>query len=80
MKMYNIQFEPFGERVAFKQELDNLETSGRPLQRIMKQAGVGMFWALVIAIVAARAIYFNPNFAESFISFLSDHLRLILNG
>ncbi|PNG24934.1 hypothetical protein [Methylocella silvestris] len=78
--MYNIQFEPFGERVVVKQELDNLANSDRPLQRTMLKVGVGMFWALVIAIVTARAVYFNPNFAESFVAFLSDHLRLILNG
>ncbi|WP_238253900.1 hypothetical protein [Methylorubrum podarium] len=30
------------------------------------RTGVGLFWALVVVIVAARAAYFHPEFAERF--------------
>ncbi len=41
------KFDPFGEPVAIAETAE--------------QARAGLFWALVIAIVAARAVYFEPG-------------------
>jgi hypothetical protein len=41
-----------------------------------------LFWAAVVAIVAARAIYFDPDFAERFssVAALVGHVRTIVGG
>ena len=54
---------------------------GRP-PRIILRSGVGLFWMLVIGIVAARAAYFDPDFAEKFgsIAALTNYLHAILSA
>ncbi|GJE31222.1 hypothetical protein [Methylobacterium oxalidis] len=65
--MRQIQFDPFGEPVA-----QDLRAVGRgesrqgPVSRAVMRSGVGLFWVLVIGIVAARVAYFDPDFAEKF--------------
>ena len=50
-------FDPFGEPVpAAEQTL----ASRRPA-KWLKSAGTGLFWVLVVAIVLARAVYFEPG-------------------
>lgn len=65
--MSPLQFDPFGEPVAqsFRHQA---ETTGRakPGPRPALRAGTGLFWVLVIGIVAARAAYFDPDFAGRF--------------
>jgi hypothetical protein len=50
-------FDPFGEQVVMTERTQPVRGS-----RWLKRAGAGLFWTLVIVIVAARAIYFEPGF------------------
>ncbi|GLS45268.1 hypothetical protein [Methylobacterium brachythecii] len=76
--MRPIQFDPFGEPVAHGTD------HGAPssVSRIALRTGVGLFWAMVVVIVAARAAYFNPNFAEKFgsVASLIGHLKTIVGA
>ena len=59
--MHDDEFEPFGEPVA-RRLSDAPALSGRADPgRLLLRSGVGMFWALVVGVVAARAIYFDPG-------------------
>ena len=49
-------FDPFGEQVAATGTVEPVRGS-----RWLARTGAGLFWTLVIAIVAARAIYFEPG-------------------
>ena len=70
-----VQFDPFGEPVALGAE----QATRSSASRIVLRSGVGLFWAMVVAIVAARAVYFDPDLAEKFGDFASllSHLRTI---
>lgn len=63
------QFDAFGEPVT-----QGLHAAAEPANcthttsRIALKAGIGVFWTLVVVIVAARAAFFDPNFAEHFSS------------
>ena len=59
--MQDPRFDPFGEPVA----MADSHASGRG-SRLLTRAGAGLFWALVIIIVAARAIYFEPGVFNGF--------------
>ena len=50
------KFDPFGEPVAMADAVEAV-----PASRWLTRAGAGLFWTLVIAIVAARAVYFEPG-------------------
>jgi hypothetical protein len=50
------KFDPFGEPVAIVDALEPASASWW-----LARTGAGLFWALVIAIVAARAVYFEPG-------------------
>jgi hypothetical protein len=50
------KFDPFGEPVAMADTTEPARAS-----RWLTRTGAGLFWALVIAIVAARAVYFEPG-------------------
>ena len=50
------KFDPFGEEVA----MADAAAPARD-QRWLTRTGAGLFWTLVIAIVAARAVYFEPG-------------------
>ena len=85
--MRHIQFEPFGEPVDEAVAHDprsgwmpNAEK--RTASRIVLRSGVGLFWMLVIGIVAARAAYFDPDFAEKFgsIAAVTHYLHSILSA
>ena len=49
------KFEPFGEPIAIA------DVARTPASRWLARAGAGIFWALVITIVVARAIYFEQG-------------------
>jgi hypothetical protein len=49
------KFDPFGEPVAIA------DTAEPGASRWLARTGGSLFWALVIAIVAARAVYFEPG-------------------
>ena len=74
--MYNNQqFEPFGESVPLR------EAGARALpawRARVVNLGVGAFWALVILVVAARAVYFHPDVAKSFIVAAVDGLSRLV--
>ena len=81
--MRQLQFDPFGEPVA--QDLRSIDVAGsRPgaVSRIALKAGVGVFWGLVVVIVAARAAYFDPDFAEHFgsVAALGHYLQQLLTA
>ena len=50
------KFDPFGEPVTMADAAAPPRSS-----RWLTRAGASLFWTLVIAIVAARAIYFEPG-------------------
>lgn len=59
--MQDPRFDPFGEPVA----MADSRAPGRG-SRLLTRAGAGLFWALVVIIVAARAIYFQPGIFNGF--------------
>jgi hypothetical protein len=64
--MYKTQFEPFGEPLAQATEVPKARKGS--LQDAIVNVTVGVFWSLVIGIVAARAMYFSPNIADYFVA------------
>ena len=52
------KFDPFGEPVR-------IADAAEPA-RWLARTGTGLFWTLVIAIVAARAVYFEPGVFNGF--------------
>ena len=54
--MEPLNFEPFGERLTQDNNLRPDDRASRWLMRI----GSTVFWSLVVTIVAARALYFDP--------------------
>jgi hypothetical protein len=78
--VFNTQFDPFGEPVA--QDLRSaFAQTGRqgPGSRLLLRSGTGLFWMLVVGILAARVTYFDPDFAEKFgsVAALSKYLHTI---
>lgn len=59
--MQEPRFDPFGEPVA----MADSHAPGRA-SRWLTRAGAGLFWVLVMIIVAARAIYFEPGIFNGF--------------
>lgn len=64
--MRPVQFDSFGEPVALL-----VHDEHSPVSRIALRSGVGLFWAMVLAIVAARVVYFDSDFTERFGSVVS---------
>lgn len=59
--MSDIQFDPFGEKVGIRPKA---EDSGDRFSRGLSRVGMGLFWLLVVLIVSARVVFYDPNFAE----------------
>jgi hypothetical protein len=60
--MERLRYEPFGERLAPEGDV-------APPSRASKYllwAGTGLFWSLVVAIVIARAVFFEPGVFDEF--------------
>ena len=60
--MERLRYEPFGERLA-------PEGEGEPRSRASRYllwAGTGLFWSLVVGIVTARAVFFEPGVFDEF--------------
>jgi hypothetical protein len=62
--MPDVQFDSFGEplpgdRTGLAQPQGNAS-------RWMLRVGTGLFWSLVVAILSARVLYFDPDFAAKF--------------
>ena len=58
-------FEPFGESIEGPVRQGSSGISGEG-SATLRRAGTGVFWALVVLIVTARVLYFNPDFEKSF--------------
>jgi hypothetical protein len=50
------KYDPFGEPVTMAEMAGPVGAS-----RWLTRAGAGLFWALALAIVTARAVYFEPG-------------------
>jgi len=62
--MPDVQFDSFGEPLP-----DSRVFAAKPqgsASRWMLRAGTGLFWTLVVAILSARVLYFDPDFAAKF--------------
>ena len=60
--MERVEFEPFGERLT---QEDSPRQDSRASKWLMR-AGSAVFWSLVVAIVLARAVYFDPSVFAGF--------------
>lgn len=74
--MPHAQFDSFGERIPNAQphDVDQRRTSRRVLL-----AGTGIFWTLVVVILSARALYFDPDVASTFAQLADRSARSILS-
>lgn len=75
--MSPVQFDSFGEPI-----LPASDKEPTAAARVALHSGVGLFWAMVVAIVAARAAYFDPTLNEKVASVASlfGHLRTVVGG
>lgn len=73
--MSPVQFDSFGEPI-----LPASDKEPTTVSRVALRSGVGLFWVMVVAIVAARAAYFDPALSEKFASVASlfGHLRTVV--
>jgi len=73
--MSRVQYDSFGEPILPASEKETTAVS-----RVALRSGVGLFWAMVVAIVAARAAYFDPALSEKVASVaaLFGHLRTVV--
>ena len=78
--MQEVRFEAFGEPVKYNEAC--VATPQRLISSGVMLAGTGLFWSLVVVIVAARAIYFVPDFAGKLwqIEALGRTIRTILGA
>jgi hypothetical protein len=60
--MERLRYEPFGERLAPEGEAALPSRASKYLL----WAGTGLFWSLVVAIVIARAVFFEPGVFDEF--------------
>ena len=73
--MPDVQYEPFGEAADAPAAV-----SLSPLQRRVARVGVGLFWTLVVAIVAARALLFTPRAMDFLVASLEQGWHAVLGG
>ncbi|MGE7157400.1 hypothetical protein ACQKJ1_27225 [Methylorubrum rhodesianum] len=73
--MSRVQFDSFGEPVLPASDKEHTAAS-----RVALRSGVGLFWAMVVAIVAARAVYFDPSWSEKLnsVASLFGHLKTVV--
>jgi hypothetical protein len=62
--MPNVQFDSFGEPLPG--DRGGLAEPQGNASRWMLRVGTGLFWSLVVAILSARVLYFDPDFAAKF--------------
>jgi hypothetical protein len=60
--MERLRYEPFGERLAPEGEAALPSRASKYLL----WAGTGLFWSLVVTIVIARAVFFEPGVFDEF--------------
>jgi hypothetical protein len=62
--MPDTQFDSFGEPLR-GDRLGPAQPQGN-VSRWTLRIGTGLFWSLVVAILSARVLYFDPDFAAKF--------------
>jgi hypothetical protein len=62
--MPDVQFDSFGARLP-DGGTGPVEPQGNA-SRWMLRVGTGLFWSMVVAILSARVLYFDPDFASKF--------------
>ena len=60
--MDRLRYEPFGERLAPEGDAERRSRASKYLF----WAGTGLFWSLVVGIVIARAVFFEPGVFDEF--------------
>jgi hypothetical protein len=72
------RFDSFGEPVSYDER--RVAAPQGAAGRFLARAGTGIFWALVAAILVARAFYFEPDLAAKFaqVAGLSWAVRTLL--
>ena len=75
--MQQTEFDSFGERLPKY----DLRTSGpqSAVSRWVLRGGIGLFWSLVVAVLTARVIYFDPDLAAKF-GQVAAHLSAIFGA
>jgi hypothetical protein len=69
------KFDPFGEPVKYDEP--RLSAPQGAVGGWLARAGTGIFWSLVVVILVARVVYFDPDLAEKFgqVAALSQAIR-----
>jgi hypothetical protein len=69
------KFDPFGEPVKYEEP--RLSAPQGAVGGWLARAGTGIFWSLVVVILVARVVYFDPDLAEKFgqVAALSQAIR-----
>jgi hypothetical protein len=60
--MDRLRYEPFGERLAPEGDAGSRSRASKYLLWV----GTGLFWSLVVGIVTARAVFFEPGVFDEF--------------
>ena len=68
--MQPTRFDSFGERLPALEA--GASGSQGPVSRWMLRGGIGLFWTLVVVVIAARVIYFDPDLAAKFEGFAAS--------
>ena len=71
--MERLRYEPFGERLAPEREAG----SASRVSKYLLWAGTGLFWSLVVGIVLARAVFFEPGVFDNFSRFAAFAKALV---
>ncbi len=73
--MSRVQYDSFGEPILPVSDKEPTTAS-----RVALRSGVGLFWVMVVAIVAARAAYFDPVLSEmvASVAALFGNLRTVV--
>jgi hypothetical protein len=74
--MQRTTFDPYGEAIELADGTHAPSTDSRRLTHF----GTGLFWVLVVAIVGARAIYFDPGMlqgAKQVVAFLESLTKVL---
>lgn len=71
-------FDSFGEPVKYDES--RLSPPQGAVAGWLARAGTSIFWSLVVVILVARAIYFDPDLAGKFGQFAALAIRTILGA
>lgn len=71
-----LEFDPFGEPLHNATLRDSVHT---PASKFVSRLGVGIFWTLVVSIIAARALYFDPDAAKTLGVVAIDTIHGLIN-